>query len=921
MRLSTSPASEEPPEASVSRARRTASAGVAARRGGRTPTGDPLLGARFAVPAPPRTHVVRRRLLARLAEGAAGPVTLVSGPAGTGKTVLMASWAAEEQPPGPVVWLTTEPDNNAPGVFWAYTLEAFRHHGVTLGDGIGVPTHADHVDRSLLTRLACALSRLPEPVVLVLDDFDEVRSREVAAGLEFVVRHAGPQLRLMLVSRLEPLLPLHRHRAAGQLTEIDGADLAFTPRETALLLRRHGLDPSPDSVRTLSARTGGWATGLRFSALSLQRGDAPYGSPAGHDAVADYLTAEVLAPQPAPVRDLLVRSSVLERVHPGLADELTGRDDAARTLAALARAHAFVEAETGTGWYRCHPLFAEVLRARLRLADGALEPELHRRAARWLAAAGDLDAALPHAAAARDFAFAAGFLVDNLAVGRLLLGPGADAFAELRSAVAPDQPDAGAAVHLVAAACALARDDAAGCPAHLERARRALADDAPAAPASRLSLALLGLLAGSGTAEGDGCAAADRAAAEVRDLLAHLPGRCAAEHPELPALARYGAAAARLRAGRLDDAEHAFRELRESCTDPVTRPLHDAALGAVALIESLRGALTAAEAHAQQALAAGRCTGPALLRPWGTGHLALAGVASERHELPAVKHHLQLAAAEFGAPLDPVVRTECAVIRSRLDVATGDVRGALGGIETLAGGLSPEDTDGAPAAPTWLEERAAVALSAAHLAAGDPERAVAVLAPGAPGHPARLVALARARLAAGDASGARDLLAALSDAPGAGTADRVRLRLLQARMAELDEEPRTARRLLGQALRLARPELLRRPFTDSGAWVGQLLRDGAGTTEEHDWLTVGAAGGGAPPEAGGGPEPVIVASLTDREREVLAQAAGMLSTEEIAAELCLSVNTVKTHLKSIYRKLSASRRSEAVRRARSLGLL
>ncbi|MFF3765506.1 LuxR C-terminal-related transcriptional regulator [Streptomyces sp. NPDC001922] len=919
MRLSTAPASDEPPEPPVSRARRTAPGGGAARRGSRTPTGDPLLGARFAVPPPPRTHVVRRRLLTRLAEGAAGPVTLVSGPAGTGKTVLVASWATEEPPPGPVVWLTTEPDNNAPGVFWAYTLEAFRHHGVALGDGAGVPTHTDHVDRSLLTRLACALSRLPEPVVLVLDDFDEVRSREVAAGLEFVVRHAGPQLRLVLVSRLDPLLPLHRHRAAGQLTEIDGADLAFTPRETALLLRRHGLDPSPDSVRTLSARTAGWATGLRFSALALQRGDAPYGSPAGHDAVADYLTAEVLAPQPAPVRDLLVRSSVLERVHPGLADELTGRDDAAGTLAALARAHAFVEAETGTGWYRCHPQFAEVLRARLRLADGALEPELHRRAARWLAAAGDLDAALPHAAAARDFAFAAGFLVDNLAVGRLLMGPGSEELTGLRSAVAPE-PDAGAAVHLVAAACALARDDA-GCPAHLERARRALADDDPAAPAPRLCLALLGLLAGSGTADGDGCAAADRAAAEVRDLLAHLPGRCAPEHPELPALARYGAAAARLRAGRLDEAEHAFRELRESCTDPVTRPLHDAALGAVALIESLRGALTAAEAHAQQALAAGRCTGPALLRPWGTGHLALAGVASERHELPAVKHHLQLAAEEFGAPLDPVVRTECAVLRSRLDLATGDVRGALGGIEAVAGGLSPEDTDEAPAAPAWLEERAAVALSAAHLAAGDPERAVAVLEPGAPGPPARLVALARARLAAGDTSGLRELLAALSDAPGAGTADRVRLRLLQARMAAVDEEPRTARRLLGQALRLARPELLRRPFTDSGPWVGQLLRDGSGPAEEYDWLAVGAAGTGAPPEAGSGPEPVIVASLTDREREVLALAAGMLSTEEIAAELCLSVNTVKTHLKSIYRKLSASRRSEAVRRARSLGLL
>lgn len=384
-----------------------------------------MLAARFAVPALPKLRVHRPGLLRRLTAGAQGPLTLVNGPAGAGKTLLAAAWLTDGPAPRATAWLTVEPDD-APGAFWAYVLEALDRHGVKLPTEPGRPTRAEGVDRSLLVRLAEGLAESAEPVVLVLDQFDADCSREITDDLQFVLRNCAGGLRLVLTGRTDSLLPLHRYRAAGELTEIRNADLRFTDAETEVLLHEHGLEISATGLRLLMDRTEGWAAGLRLCALAMQAGVDPEvfvrEFAANRTTIADYLLTEVLDAQPPPTQDLLLRACVTDHIHPELADVLTGRDDAAWTLAGLARANAFVEQVEGSAWYRLHPLFAEVLHAHLRHRHPGLEPELHQRAARWLAGSGRLTDAVAQAAAAGDWQFAAGQLVDNLAVDRLFIG-------------------------------------------------------------------------------------------------------------------------------------------------------------------------------------------------------------------------------------------------------------------------------------------------------------------------------------------------------------------------------------------------------------------------------------------------------------------------------------------------------------------
>ncbi|MEV6791686.1 AAA family ATPase [Streptomyces sp. NPDC051320] len=390
------------------------------------------------------------------------PLTVVNGPAGAGKTLCVADWLAQEAVPWPTVWLTMEHGDRAPGTFWAYVLEAMHHHGLSPQPDVGSPARADEVDRLLLVRLAAYLNGRPDPVLLVLDEFDRVSSREIAEQVEFLLRHAGRGLRLVLISRVEPLLPLHRWRAADEITDIGAADLAFSPQEITELLARHGLSPSGETVRLLTERTEGWAAGVRLCALAMGQTDEPdrflAEFEAGHSTVADFLLCEVLARQPAETQELLLRASVLERIHPSLANALTGRENAEGILAALERANTFV---TGVGhsWYRLHPLFAEILRVHLRSRYPGLERELHRAAARWLCQAGQLIDALPHAAAAGEWKFAAEQVVGCLAVGQLFTGRDT---AKLDAGLSGMPSDvSGAGPELVRAARSLARYDVA----------------------------------------------------------------------------------------------------------------------------------------------------------------------------------------------------------------------------------------------------------------------------------------------------------------------------------------------------------------------------------------------------------------------------------------------------------------------------
>ncbi|MFE5867478.1 LuxR C-terminal-related transcriptional regulator [Streptomyces roseifaciens] len=887
-------------------------------------SGDPLLAAKLSVPPAPRAHVPRHRLLDRLGAATDGPMTLITGPAGAGKTTLAAAWVRDGEPPGPVAWLTLDSYDGAPGVFWSYVVEALRRAlPRQLPGGIPVPACPGSVGASLLTRLAAATERLPGPVVLVLDGFEKVAGRRVPAGLEFLLEHCGPLLRLVVTSRLEPLLPLHRYRTDGRLTEVRGADLAFTPHEAAALLRGHGLKPGDDVVRALTQRTQGWAAGLRLCALAVQRTGDPDGFTrsftGSEQAVSGYLTAEVLDAQPVATRELLLRASVLDRLHPDLVNALTGRKDAEAVLAGLTQENAFVDPVPGTSWCRVHPLFAGVLRAQLRVRHPALVPRLHARAARWLAGAGRTVEALEHAAEAGDWQFGASEAVHQLMAGPLCTPPEAGraerVFSRMPSSVAGAEPA------LVAAALRLARHDRAGCRERLAVAERHLRrNGVEPDPEVGLTHALLHLLCASQVEEGT--ERAEESAQAVSDSMGRIPLERLRAHPEIEALRRYGLARAFLGSGRLADARRLSAEATEvtevteaagateatgaadACTAGASLPVQHISLGLLAVTESAAGALTSAEDHALRSLVAADQYGAPPDHRSGAGYVALAVVAFERDDQEVARRRLEQALACPDVREDPVLATEAAVLRSRLELARGRREAALAA-------LPRPGTDGAP----WSLQRVALTRSAVALARGDHQAADAAVHGIPADGPAPLVALARSHLPAGRTDRALRLLARAEGSPDLSLPDQVGVLLLRAHAALLADDRAAARCLLDRALDTARPERLRRPFAEADPWLRHLLNKAGGTGPAPDrgaWLSA---------RGEGEPAPGVVQPLSSRERDVLVCVQKMMSSDEIAAELTLSVNTVKTHLRSVYRKLCVSRRRDAVERGRELHIL
>ncbi|WP_437046684.1 LuxR C-terminal-related transcriptional regulator [Streptomyces sp. enrichment culture] len=869
------------------------------------PHGDPFLRTRFAVPARPVTFLPRPRLTRHLDEALRTPLTMVNGAAGAGKSLLVADWVRRLDRPGglPVAWLTTDAAGDAPGMFWAYLMQALRVAGVPPSADIGFPADAGRLSPTLRARLAAELNARERPVVVVLDEFDRVTSPEIAEQLEFVLRHAGPGLRLVLVTRTEPLLPLHRYRAAGELTEIRDAELAFTPREAARLMELHGLRLPPAAVRGLVERTRGWAAGLRLSALAAGQSTDPEAYlaefEADRSAIADFLLAEVLKRQDAGTQELLLRVSVLDRFSPALADAVTGRDDAEGVLARLSRDNAFVE-HVGHGLYRLHPLFAEILRAHLRMRRPGREAELHLRAAAWLRRSGALAEALGHGAAADDWEFTAGALVDDLAIGQFFTGLRADAVTGLFARMGRE--GAGPAPELVRAAGRLARCELDAGLTHLRRAQRELGeyDGTPDEAAVRLTCALLEALAARMAGAPDRAEEAARAAGELRGA---VPEELLDRHPELTALLLDHLGSARLWAGHFEEARAALTAVADTAPGAATALPREDSLGRLALIDYLDGWLAGAEHRAREALAETERFG--LPRPSGSGveRLVLAAVAVDRDELGQAQALLDTSAGAHPAMRDPVLQAGRALTSARLLLARGDPQAALKAV----GAEVP-----AEAASPWARGEAALVAAAAHLAEGRTRTAEGLLAEVPDEQVACAVGAARLHLATGRAAEAVRLLDRVRPEERAGPAVTVRAALVRAQAAHEAGDGATARRLVVRALAQARGERLRRPFREAGPWIRPYLD---GTTRHR--LTPGT---GPAPRRPGTPPPVVE-ELSGRERDVLRRLAMTMSTEEIAADLYVSVNTVKTHLKSVYRKLSVNRRNEAVRRARDLDLL
>ncbi|MDQ5854715.1 MAG: helix-turn-helix transcriptional regulator, partial [Chloroflexota bacterium] len=373
----------------------------------------PILATKLYIP-PPRPHAVLRScLIERLNAGLHRKLTLISAPAGFGKSTLVSAWVTGCG--RPVAWLSLDEGDSDPTRFLTYLVAAVQTIAPAVGHGVlqvlqsAQPPPIDVI----LTALLNELTTLPNNVVLVLDDYHLIDATPVDDALAFLIEHLPPQLHLVLATREDPQLPLARLRVRGQMTELRSADLRFTPAEAAVFLKEvMGLDLTAQDIAALEERTEGWIAGLQLAGLSLQgRQDVPgfiRAFAGDHRYIMDYLVDEVLRRQPDPVRDFLLHTAILDRLSGPLCDAVTGQEDGTARLEALERGNFFVvPLDDRRHWYRYHHLFAEVLAAHLREEQPDRVALLHRRASEWYEQHGAAAGAIRHALAAADFARAA----------------------------------------------------------------------------------------------------------------------------------------------------------------------------------------------------------------------------------------------------------------------------------------------------------------------------------------------------------------------------------------------------------------------------------------------------------------------------------------------------------------------------------
>ncbi len=836
-------------------------ASLLAVRGGATVAAmelAPVVFTQIRVPARPRPFVARPRLAERVG---AAPITLVCGPAGAGKTTVSADWA--ERAALPVAWVSLEREDDEPFRFWRAVLASLRVAGVVAeGSALAAlePPAAGSQDR-FAPELVNALAELRSPAALVLDDAHLLRSRKLRDQLGFLLMHLPPPLRVVLAARSDPGLPLHVLRVRTSLAEVRMHDLAFTRVETAELLAAHALELSAPSVTALHARTEGWAAGLRMAALSLQRSDDRdrfVAEFAGDDrVVSDYLVAELLESMPARDRRFLLRTSVAGRLCGGLAEAITGEPGGAETLERLAQIYGFV-IEDGEGWFSYHTLFAGLLRARLHDDERAC----HRRAAAWHAAHGMSCEALRHAIAGHDTELAA----ELVAAHWVELFSGGER-RRLRAALDELPPGRVSADPELSAAAACARFDA-GEPAS---AREHLAAARGAAPASYA-------LARSCAARHDG------------DLAAALDAGSAG------AFAHLAIGVAALWSYDFARAEEQLRRARTAAGGGSYLVLD--ALAHLALTRVLSDGPEAAAAVAAEAAELARRPEWARTPAAAAAHAALAYAALfESRPGDAAAHRRD--ASDAGP--EPRLRLALGGLGALIRLADGHLGSWL------------HESDAALAA--CPQDAALIGSLRARLliARGDLERAQAVL-DDLPADFAE-VAVARARLAL--AAGAP---ASAAEPPALLGSTRVEAHVTEALVLDALGLRADATARMERALALAETGGHRSAFPRDAA-AGALLQAciRAGTAHRAlagELLQTIDDDAPAPDE----PEP-LGEPLTDREREVLAYLPTSAENRDIAAELGVTTNTVKTHLRGIYRKLEAENRRDAVARARTHRLL
>jgi len=902
------------------------------RRGYRRAVEDVLLATKLYVPRPAPGFVPRPRLVAALSQGVARGRVLVCAPAGSGKTAMLADWARDAG--RPVAWLALDAGDSDPARFWRYAVAALDQARPGLAARVRPllgPPPPSSLD-GLVTAVINELAARPDDgeLLLVLDDYHLVDSGPVHESVAFLLANLPATLGVVISSRADPPLPLARLRARGQLAELRAAELRFTPEEAAALLAEAAAPGLPGpAVAALTARTEGWATGLRLAALSLRGQADPAGFVAAfsgsHRFVLDYLADEVLDGQTDQVRTFLLETSVLERLSGELCDAVTGRSGSQAMLTDIERGGLFlVPLDQVRGWWRYHHLFADLLRVRLRAERPDRALALHRAAAAWCDEHDLADDAVRHALAAQDAAWAARLVERNV---EILLGRGEGATLRRWLSALPaeslrDRPR----LYLAQAYGAAMGFQLDALEALLDDAERAFATggdepfEPPGGPAAsvlaNVPAAIALLRAVLARLRGD----ADLAAGFNRAALARLDD----DDWLMRSFVRWNQAVADWQSGRLAPAERGFTEVlaeRRGADAFFAGFLAMRAGYDLGEVQRAQGNLDAALATYQQALEAADETSA------GMAHVGLAQIRYERNELAAALDHATQGIAlcrqlAFTTPLG----TGLAML-ARIRQAQGDPAGALAAIDEASRlELSPQVI--ALLAPV----RARLLLAQGDVPAAARWAKTAGLSPDdEPDYPreAEHLVLARVLLAQHDSGPALALLRRLLDAAVGQerTASIIEIQALRALALAAHGDHAAALGALTEAVTLARRPGYVRVFADEGAPMHALLSAVPPDGMDPGYLdTLRHACGQAAvaPQrrrAAAVPAPGLAEPLTDRELEVLRLIAAGRSNQRIAHELVVALDTVKKHVTHVLGKLDAANRTEAAARARELGLI
>ncbi len=927
--------------------------GEPAAAGAATSERDVLLATKLNVPGLRSDLVPRLRLAQWLDEGRGRGVVLACAPAGYGKTVLLAEWVRRGR--HPVAWLSLDAGDNDPARFWRHTVAALDRVRPGISERVGpllgppAPSSFEPVVTALINEVADQPDA-DEALLLVLDDYHVISSQLVHSSLGFLLEHRPPGLQLALTSRSDPPLALARLRARGQLVELRAAELRFTPGEATALLQQVAAAPGgarldarlPDAVAAaLAARTEGWAAGLQLAGLSLREQNDVDGFVAAftgsHRYVLDFLAEEVLERLSEQVRTFLLQTSVLERLSGELCDTVTGRPGSQALLEQIERAGLFlVPMDEVLGWWRYHHLFADLLRARVQAEQPGGVPELHRNAAAWYDDHEMADDAIRHAVAAGEVAWAARLIEQHFDELLYLHGEGTTVqrwLSALPGDLVRTRP------RLLLAQAFLASHDGGMETVEplLDAAEQAYAGAAeePFEPTVGRADSMLanvpaliairrGFLAQlRGDAE-ETAAFASRALAETKE-----------GERLLNSTARGHLAMAEWLRGRLVEAERAFASSiarGQAASQPTLTGWQRYQL---AQIQRALGRLDTATQTYEQALRATAAPGRPPAPTVGLVYVGLAEVTYQRNELDRALRYVTEGIALERQFLPGTSPTAGLVTLAWIRQATGDPAGALEAIRearhaspTTASLLNPFPAQWArlllaqgevAAAARWTHETG--------LHAGDE--------PCYPREPGYLV-LARVLLAQQRPAEALALLdrlhaAAVAQSRAGSVIEAGALRALALAACGQDADAVNA---LAGVLTLACPRGYVRVFADEGppmaALLTRLIRaeraDAPGVplgclARLQRAFDVGHTGPGPRSSTAPATVPGLVEQLTSRELEVLWMLAAGKPNQAIADQLVVTLDTVKKHVSHLLGKLGAANRTEAVIRARELGLI